>query len=203
MKVRDRQDERMRGKREQEREREVHQIKKNIEQGQEDGPGGLGTKAAMQQDQTEARMSQRRIGKQGGKRNPVGSRQDKGSVRIPTAMTDPRDRSPSHPTPSSRPTRCLFTICRVWPEGNLDLKLPVGIFDGGKWQEGVRCLSEVGYHSLCREKTVSQTPVGKLAHAANYGWSCPTWHLQIGEGFDLALPVGGSAHIGAGVLWTN
>lgn len=148
-------------------------------------------------------MSQRRDIFKGGKRNSEDSGQDRASVRIPTVMTNPRDRSPPHPRPASRPTRCRFTICRVWPEGNLDLKLPVGVFDGGKRQEGVGCLGEVGDHSLCREKTVRETPVGELAHAANQGRSCPTWHLQIGEGFDLALPVGGSAHIGAGVLGAN
>lgn len=78
------------------------------------------------------------------------------SIRVHTVIqeTDPQ----SIPGQPPRPTRFPLTIRRVWPEGDLDLKLPVGIFDGGKWQEGVGCLGEVGYHSLCREKTVRETP---------------------------------------------
>lgn len=74
-----------------------------------------------------------------------------------------------HPIPGQlpRPTRFPRTIRRVWPEGDLDLKLPVGIFDGGKWQEGVGSLGEVGYHSLCREKTVRETSRGRV------GVCCP------------------------------
>lgn len=77
---------------------------------------------------------------------------------------------PTYPRTASIPPRCLLTICRVWPEGDLDLKLPVGVFDGGKRQEGVGCLSEVGYHSLCREKTVRETPsVGPVGMSCQLG----------------------------------
>lgn len=46
-----------------------------------------------------------------------------------------------------------LTIGGVGPEGDLDLKLPVGVFDGGQRQEGVGGLREVGHHSLCGQRT--------------------------------------------------
>jgi hypothetical protein len=93
---------------------------------------------------------------QGSKRNPGGSGQDRSICQGSYCGDRSKRKVPTRPTPGQSPssTRCLLTIRRVWPEGDLDLKLPVGIFDGGKWQEGVGCLGEVGYHSLCREKTV-------------------------------------------------
>ena len=59
-------------------------------------------------------------------------------------------------SPASAPLPRL-TIRRVWPEGDLDLKLPVGVLDGGQRQEGVGGLREVGHHTLCGQKAQFQT----------------------------------------------
>lgn len=42
-----------------------------------------------------------------------------------------------------------LTIGGVWPEGDLDLKLLVGVLDGGQGQVGLGALREVGHHPLC------------------------------------------------------
>lgn len=118
------------------------------------------------EDQVEDRMPQRRNGKAGSQEKPRGLWT--GQELLSDFICDDRSkRQVPHPTSgrSPRSTWCLLTIRRVGPEGDLDLKLPVGIFDGGKWQEGVRCLGEVGYHSLCREKAIRETPVAELACA--------------------------------------
>ena len=108
-------------------------------------------------------------------------------------------------SPASAPLPRL-TIRGVWPEGDLDLKLPVGVLDGGQRQEGVGGLREVGHHTLCGQKAQFQTTLpgagaGCGRSPGRGGGVCGlTWHLQLGEGLDLALAVGGGADVRARIL---
>lgn len=81
----------------------------------------------------------------------------------------------SRRSPASTPLPRL-TVRRVRPEGDLDLKLPVGVLDGGQWQEGVGGLREVGYHALCGQKAQLETTLppgggqGAATPLAGRGW---------------------------------
>lgn len=120
--------------------------------------GGLGAGISEQRMQKQGRGDSQRGGCPAGLGAPGrgGASKDQ---RLPGLV--PRWQG-SRRSPASTPLPRL-TVRRVRPEGDLDLKLPVGVLDGGQWQEGVGGLREVGYHALCGQKAQVETTLPQAA----------------------------------------